>query len=1554
LVYCLHISLHLYFEGTFGGGMHKFIYRRISGAALLLIGLAAPLGAATTGTDKLFTPQGGGATTPNGDYVSTTLGPYRYFIEVPSGLPRLVVDLYDADIGLGGTAEANAGRDRQRANSGNNDWDTTVTYSLVNPAGATRTPRFTTGSSTLPVGGDAAWLTFFDSTGDNVRDNFTTAAYTNNDGVVNWAGNWTETSDSPNGSASTGAVIINAGELQIGDNGAGGASTIDREANLLGAGFATATLSFNVRTTGVEATDSMQVQVSNNGGTSYTTLETFTGAVTAAVRSYNITSSIATNTRIRFIRLNGYAETDDLFFVDNVQIQETGIDAGHWEVRVDMSVTGGNDINAFGLRAHDGTPGAGGTELNVYYDSQNQFGVNPDPGANTRIYTVYPYLTSGCSASKNDFDYDSDSGNTGALSFTSRTGTFTQNYASALLSADDTWDRQTFSGWTSDGVSGQYGIWTAGLTINTYGSTSGNYTNLWMGNFQAAANPPAANPTANAFRVYLPTDSDVAPVKPYIDQTLTFTGCGGGNNGPNPPVVGQASCFTNTVRVVNPTAFPITFSTSNLVTANVPGTRVLYAGPALSTVSQGTILTQPAVNGSGNITWNPGTVAAGATALLAYRVKVTPTAAGQRNPMTAAPASGNGTRAQLVDETGNTTQTRSTYLFGPLCELATTVNAITEAVISDVHAWQDGGGVRVEWRTASETGTSGFYLDRLDRASRQWVRVSEALVPALQSAPQGGTYRFLDAGASPTEPQVYRLEEVEAGGRHEIHGPYALAVDWQRPAGMRNSEMAGMVGAYDRAARPATGRDGQGRALRIQPGAGIVAGGGAAGMHLTIRRSGLYNLRSSQIAIWLGLSQLSTEALIVAGQLELTRGGRPVAWMPDFAAPPGTPGSPVRNAQGLFFYGEALDGVYAQGSVYRLRRGKGLPMATRTAPPSALKWATAKALGDGDFPETLHAEKDAFPATVLNLDPESDYWFWDFLVAGDATYGHHSFSVDAPGLATAAAAGGTLTVSLQGATDSGVGANVNEHHALVSLNGTFLGETSWKGITAHGAAFDVPPGLLRESANAIEVTAALDAGIPYSIVYVDAFDLSYRRTLRAPGDALAFTASTPGGDMTVGGFSAPEVRLLDVRDPLRPVWISGAAVAPETAGGTYALRFAADAGVRYLAAAPPGFPIHAAVRAWSAPSLLAGGNRADYLVVAPAVLHSAAQRLADLRHSRGLEAQVVDLELIYDELNYGAPSPHAIHDFLSYAWRSWSLRPRYAVLAGAGSLDYRNLLGFGDCLVPPLLVRSQGGLFPSDNDLADVNFDGLPEMAVGRLPVLSAAGLDAYTAKIAAYEAGGAEAWTRNALFLSDTTDGATDFATDSNRVAAQIGSPLGASYTVETIDLQSTPLAAARAWLLSRLGSGASLINYMGHGALDRISSGGLLTNADAAALTNGDRLPVFTAMTCTINRFTVPGLPSLGEALVGQPAGGVAAVWGPSGLAANSQSRLLAETFYRSLSNPANLLLGDHILRALGEFRVLGGDGTLFSTYNLLGDPALRLRRPPAPPAGGGTSGE
>ncbi|HEY9421638.1 MAG TPA: hypothetical protein VIW92_09500, partial [Thermoanaerobaculia bacterium] len=729
-------------------------------AAACALVLPLPLLAGSTGTTALLTPQGSAAGQANGEYVSAPLNTaYRVFVEVPPGTSRLVVDLFDADIGLGGDTEDTAGRDRNRG-----DYTTTATYSLRNPAGATRTTQFTTGNLTLPVGSDNAWLTLFDSTGDYARDQFGTVAYNNNDGLMAWDTDWIETNDDNN--VSNGQIRVTGGELRIGDNG-GAVSIIEREANLSGA--SSATLSFSARTTGVESGDQMAVEISSNGGGSWVNLATFTGTVTASSFSYNISAYATASTRVRFIQVGGYGNNDFLF-VDNVQMQKNGIDAGHWEIRIDQTSTG-DDINAVGIRAHDGTAGSGGTELNAYIDSVSAAGVNP-PGSGTRSrgYAHYPYITSGCTASTNDFDYDS----TGSLALSSRTGSFSQTFSNTALSDNAEWIRNTFGGWTTDQSATDYGIWNLNQTINSYlvgGAPNGNYAHLWFGNFQAAGPTPTANPVTNAFRIYLPTDAGAAPPKPYVEQLLAH------KSGNNPVVVGQTSRYQVTVRVANPTAWPIVFSAANLVTANIPGSGVLYAGNAA--VGQGSIVSQPAVGGTGNITWNPGTLAAGATAILTYQVDVTPTSAGQRLAVTATPASGNGTRAQFLDETGNTTQARATYLFGPLCELAVTENLLTVAVVSSFRALPaEGGGVLVEWSTASEVGTAGFHLQRWDRTARRWTPVNKELLAGLLHAPQGGVYRFVDEGASPSDPQTYRLVEVEAGGGRRVHGPFRVNVDW--------------------------------------------------------------------------------------------------------------------------------------------------------------------------------------------------------------------------------------------------------------------------------------------------------------------------------------------------------------------------------------------------------------------------------------------------------------------------------------------------------------------------------------------------------------------------------------------------------------------------------------------------------------------------------------------------------------------------------------------------------------------------------------------------------
>ena len=117
---------------------------------------------------------------------------------------------------------------------------------------------------------------------------------------------------------------------------------------------------------------------------------------------------------------------------------------------------------------------------------------------------------------------------------------------------------------------------------------------------------------------------------------------------PNSPATAHsASGYRITIQVVNPTTRAITFSTpSNQVTANVPGGDVVYAGN--TSVTQGSVTSQPAIGGSGNVVWNPGSVAGGATATFTYDLTITASAP-VRILTTGSGATG--TTARYLDET---------------------------------------------------------------------------------------------------------------------------------------------------------------------------------------------------------------------------------------------------------------------------------------------------------------------------------------------------------------------------------------------------------------------------------------------------------------------------------------------------------------------------------------------------------------------------------------------------------------------------------------------------------------------------------------------------------------------------------------------------------------------------------------------------------------------------------------------------------------------------------------------------------------------------------------
>ncbi len=837
----------------------------------------------------------------------------------------------------------------------------------------------------------------------------------------------------------------------------------------------------------------------------------------------------------------------------------------------------------------------------------------------------------------------------------------------------------------------------------------------------------------------------------------------------------------------------------------------------------------------------------------------------------------------------------------------------TLAVVSAFRARLEAGSVVLEWETAAEIGTVGFHLERWSAAAGEWVRVSRELLPASIGAPQGGRYRFRDRGAPSAGRASYRLLEVDSLRGERIHGPFSVSPEPERKSRRAAPQSQDFVG---RARRP---RAGYQRRLEERAAAGATRGRLARGagpigppaethrLKLITEQEGVHFFAASDLAAVWGLPVGRAKSLIQSGRIALSNRGGEVAWQP------------AGGGVGIFFFAEAVTSIYTDRNVYWLQPAVGERMGVLDGgSPSPSPVVTG-------FEDRVDFEQENFAATVVIRDPESDYWFWDFVSAGDPTHGVKPFSlpVQDPEAGTAA----ELEVRLHGATDAPAAV---DHLALVRVNGVEVGELRWDGVEAAEGRFGVPAGVLVAGENLVELEGRLDGGVPYSAFYVDGFGLSYRRLHRAVAGRLRFGG---GGApvVTVAGFGSGQILVFEVSDPVRPRLVAGTTV---EAGDGFRVSLVPHGTEAVYQAVEIAAALRPEARIDRPSDLRRLHPGAEYLVIAPSELMEAARELADYRSSRGLEALAVDLEEIYDEFSDGLADPHAIHAFLSHAWRSWRLAPRFVLLAGKGTLDYRDLLGHGDNLVPPLMEATPYGLFAADGRLADLEgSDGVPELALGRVPVLSAAELSAYVRKLERHESG---AGGRGVLLLADNADPAAgDFPADSDAVAVGIPPEPG----LERIYLSELTVAEARQQLFDLLAGGAERVNYMGHGGLDRLADEGLVRSADAVAFAAGARPPVVIALTCSAGRFELPGFESLAEALTVEPEAGAAAVWSPSGLSVHGEAVRLNQLFVEAVHGEGIGELGEAVRRSLELYAESGGLRYMLYIYNLLGDPALGI---------------
>jgi len=850
----------------------------------------------------------------------------------------------------------------------------------------------------------------------------------------------------------------------------------------------------------------------------------------------------------------------------------------------------------------------------------------------------------------------------------------------------------------------------------------------------------------------------------------------------------------------------------------------------------------------------------------------------------------------------------------PACTNCRCTNSVTATpvTLSSFRATPAGRSVRFDWTTDTEVGNVGFNLYAAVAGER--IRLNDEIVPS-----QGGDslepQRYEADLSVPDGAESFFVEDIDLRGETRLHGPFAKGkrhglsvesepIDW---SSVRREHGLPRDGGERVAFRRNESRLGA-RANRSGP---VTAS--PTTIEILVDRSGLHRVTYEQLAA--GGFDLAGQT---ASQLGLSARGVPV---PIFVGGGGKfgPGSYIE------FWGEALDTLYTKTNVYRLATG------VKKAARAVIDTAAAAGVTAPTYDETRNFERNRTYAYWSDAnDP-----FYDTSMRVFTTPGQTSFPFTIDGL-DATGGDARLRVVLYGTTSI---AQIDpDHHVQFLVNGAMVGEVWFDGN--NGAVFEgaVPSTTLVEGANMLVLRQPADTGASMDIVVLDEFSVTYPRVFRAIGGSLAFRRAAES--FAVNGLPAADV-VAYRRDGSTLTRLAGTAVVAE--GASYRALVPGSSTASEYAVASVGSLLQPAAIQSSRPSIDIRSGAASYLILTHSAFLNGLDALVAARSAAGHTVRVVDVEDVYSQYAGGVFDPDAIRAFVKHAYTN--MGTRYVLLVGGDSYDYRNYLGTGAVSFVPTLYRATGEIVqwaPADAAYADVDDDGIQDLAIGRLPVRSTDELASVVAKTLQYEAG---ASARKGIFAADFLDPA---ANESFQFASErLVSKLSSDWQVSRVYLDLLGVGAGRTQLFGSLQSGAALTLYLGHSGNTSWGSASagtnrLLTVNDVATLPNAGLPTVVAQVGCWNNYFVHPRVESLGGRLALVQDRGAAAVLGSGTLTDDVDNNRFGSLLAERLTG-SGVTIGDALRDAKRSFaeesRLLPEIDVRDITFgwNLLGDPAL-----------------
>jgi len=637
----------------------------------------------------------------------------------------------------------------------------------------------------------------------------------------------------------------------------------------------------------------------------------------------------------------------------------------------------------------------------------------------------------------------------------------------------------------------------------------------------------------------------------------------------------------------------------------------------------------------------------------------------------------------------------------------------------------------------------------------------------------------------------------------------------------------------------------------------------------------------------------------------------------------------------IIFYGKPHEGYYTQTNVYWLGvGGSGLDMQQQNASPITAAPTSYTYL----FSET-YDKKDLYRPYYRPWDESINHWF--------AAYLSNTKDTDTPIPADpllVPAGTASLSVFLHGLTTD-YSANP-DHQTRIWINGTQVGNITYDGQSAKNATLSFNANLLQTGGQQIRFRQIPLPGVSSGTdrAYLEQYVLTYPRQLNATADSLYFAGQTGPNNYSIEGLSAnDQVWLVEISQPSHPALLTGL----QYAAGEDRLSFGLNR------AQQPSFMISSSAKLMTVPALesvhfrnLSDTNRqADYIVICPYAFRNSTYEYLRRRYLQGLRVLVAPISDIYNEFSYGIKDAAAIQQFLGYAYHHWQKpTPAYTVMIGRGTYDPMHHLPDHTATdwIPVHLGPGPFEWTAQDNWFGTVNgADKLTDISIGRIPADSQDAVSLLLRKMIAFEeAIPSSNWQKKALLVADKTDGTLNFSAASDSCARTPLQQAGFSTTQAYLDYYT--VNQVRSAIAAALNQGAMTISYFGHGAIDFWSDEEILTAQDVRSMVN-QVYPVFVALTCANGDFDDPTRTCLSQLLLEQDGGGIACVAAAS-LPVQLTSDIFAAGYFQALaSSTGTVRIGDIMQAGLDKLQDESPGSSELLFYNLLGDPALRIKEAP-----------